>query len=206
MEKRSASVLSKLESRSWEIGAPDGRRTRDLGHNPSLQLMEHVRGRPTQGAHHRHARPCRRPSTRSPVLYSFRFPPLSLTRLDFAVLRLKSENMSNVPTSPSNEISSTSLKRTKIVLLGDQSVGKTSLITRCVEHRCFHIQASAHALGRMKRAGSCTTRSITLTKLPSASTSSARPSTSTTGQYVSSYGTPRARCALFFSMPLKGLY
>ncbi|EIM90339.1 ras-domain-containing protein [Stereum hirsutum FP-91666 SS1] len=38
--------------------------------------------------------------------------------------------MSNVPTSPSAEISSTSLKRTKIVLLGDQSVGKTSLITR----------------------------------------------------------------------------
>ncbi|KAI0064532.1 ras-domain-containing protein [Artomyces pyxidatus] len=34
------------------------------------------------------------------------------------------------PTSPVNDISSGTLKRTKIVLLGDQSVGKTSLITR----------------------------------------------------------------------------
>lgn len=36
------------------------------------------------------------------------------------------------PTSPTTEVSSGTLKRTKIVLLGDQSVGKTSLITRCV--------------------------------------------------------------------------
>jgi Ras-related protein Rab-6A len=36
------------------------------------------------------------------------------------------------PTSPTSEVSSGTLKRTKIVLLGDQSVGKTSLITRCV--------------------------------------------------------------------------
>ena len=35
------------------------------------------------------------------------------------------------PTSPTTEVSSGTLKRTKIVLLGDQSVGKTSLITRC---------------------------------------------------------------------------
>ncbi|KAH9993823.1 ras-domain-containing protein [Russula vinacea] len=34
------------------------------------------------------------------------------------------------PTSPTTEVSSGTLKRTKIVLLGDQSVGKTSLITR----------------------------------------------------------------------------
>jgi len=34
------------------------------------------------------------------------------------------------PTSPTTEPSSGALKRTKIVLLGDQSVGKTSLITR----------------------------------------------------------------------------
>ncbi|KAI0275909.1 ras-domain-containing protein [Russula aff. rugulosa BPL654] len=34
------------------------------------------------------------------------------------------------PTSPTSEVSSGTLKRTKIVLLGDQSVGKTSLITR----------------------------------------------------------------------------
>ncbi|KAI0263358.1 ras-domain-containing protein [Gloeopeniophorella convolvens] len=34
------------------------------------------------------------------------------------------------PTSPATEVSSGTLKRTKIVLLGDQSVGKTSLITR----------------------------------------------------------------------------
>ena len=35
-------------------------------------------------------------------------------------------------TSPTTEVSTGTLKRTKIVLLGDQSVGKTSLITRCV--------------------------------------------------------------------------
>jgi len=34
------------------------------------------------------------------------------------------------PTSPVTDVSSSTLKRTKIVLLGDQSVGKTSLITR----------------------------------------------------------------------------
>ncbi|TFY82556.1 hypothetical protein EWM64_g1451 [Hericium alpestre] len=34
------------------------------------------------------------------------------------------------PTSPTHDMSSNTLKRTKIVLLGDQSVGKTSLITR----------------------------------------------------------------------------
>ncbi|KAI0306303.1 ras-domain-containing protein [Multifurca ochricompacta] len=34
------------------------------------------------------------------------------------------------PISPTAEVSSGTLKRTKIVLLGDQSVGKTSLITR----------------------------------------------------------------------------
>ncbi|KAH9981739.1 ras-domain-containing protein [Russula compacta] len=34
------------------------------------------------------------------------------------------------PTSPTTDVSSGTLKRTKIVLLGDQSVGKTSLITR----------------------------------------------------------------------------
>ncbi|KAI0042690.1 ras-domain-containing protein [Auriscalpium vulgare] len=34
------------------------------------------------------------------------------------------------PTSPTTDLSSGTLKRTKIVLLGDQSVGKTSLITR----------------------------------------------------------------------------
>ncbi|KAI0032199.1 ras-domain-containing protein [Vararia minispora EC-137] len=34
------------------------------------------------------------------------------------------------PTSPVTDMSSGTLKRTKIVLLGDQSVGKTSLITR----------------------------------------------------------------------------
>lgn len=50
---------------------------------------------------------------------------------------MRTKNMSNVPTSPSAEISSTSLKRTKIVLLGDQSVGKTSLITRYVQLRFF---------------------------------------------------------------------
>ncbi|KAI0318819.1 ras-domain-containing protein [Amylostereum chailletii] len=34
------------------------------------------------------------------------------------------------PTTPISDVSSGTLKRTKIVLLGDQSVGKTSLITR----------------------------------------------------------------------------
>jgi Ras-related protein Rab-6A len=36
------------------------------------------------------------------------------------------------PSTPVSEMSSGTLKRTKIVLLGDQSVGKTSLITRSV--------------------------------------------------------------------------
>ena len=36
------------------------------------------------------------------------------------------------PTTPVSDTAAGTLKRTKIVLLGDQSVGKTSLITRCV--------------------------------------------------------------------------
>ena len=40
--------------------------------------------------------------------------------------------MSDSPSTPAADFSSSPPKRTKIVLLGDQSVGKTSLITRCV--------------------------------------------------------------------------
>src|SRR5947199_71827 len=42
------------------------------------------------------------------------------------------------------DFSSAPPKRTKIVLLGDQSVGKTSLITRCV-----HVLLRARSLGRL---------------------------------------------------------
>lgn len=47
--------------------------------------------------------------------------------------RRKHHDLMSVPTTPATaDFSSSPLKRTKIVLLGDQSVGKTSLITRSV--------------------------------------------------------------------------
>ena len=45
----------------------------------------------------------------------------------------------SAPTTPATtDFSSSPLKRTKIVLLGDQSVGKTSLITRYTA-RCYYL-------------------------------------------------------------------
>ena len=45
------------------------------------------------------------------------------------------------PTTPTTDVSSGTLKRTKIVLLGDQSVGKTSLITRSAALLIFSLMS-----------------------------------------------------------------
>lgn len=109
-----------------------------MGHNPSLQLIDDLRGAGRrQAASIATLRSSHSSPTRSTfkVLYCFHCTPL--LHFPSILISLPTKNMSNVPTSPSAEISSTSLKRTKIVLLGDQSVGKTSLITRYVQLHCF---------------------------------------------------------------------